>query len=211
MELMQAVERVREERARKGHNPVPDLTLAKNPAEVWEEPEDAPDYPDAKNPMSLTKARDRLARLRNQLSGLGPYRDPTPEEAAKIFNDTSTGTWKQRQLIEKALTLHGYIRKLEAREQRIQRHVVDRTKELAQRKVGEFNASMVALEAELPDLIAGAERHRQRLANEGAFNRLRMLKPDITAQLNSAAHAAREAGIEPPSLPDWLARIPGDL
>ena len=71
--------------------PMADLTMMRDPVEIWPDPMDCPDYPlvlqgvNPDGPYSRDDAQDALRRLSGILNGKGPLRAPTDVERAEAL------------------------------------------------------------------------------------------------------------------------------
>lgn len=190
--------------------PKPDLTLLRDPAELWPNPEDCPD-PGENYTREWTEAQ--LRRAAQALNGPGLLRAPTDKERieAEEWLKRRDPFGRKRSMVERARHLRGHLRKLDARADAQEKREAQHQQDRAARRIEQFDAHMQRLTAEKDDLIAGAERYRRHLADKEAHGRMRFMPDEIHASHGAAVDAAREAGVDEPVLPDWVKEIPDDL
>lgn len=187
--------------------PKPDLTLLRDPAALWPDPEDCPD-PGENYTREWTEVQ--LQRASAILNGPGPLRAPTDDErgGAEEWLERRDPGGRKRFMVERARHLRGHLRKLDAQAEAREKHAEQRKEQRAAKVGAQFEEHLERLYVEKDDLIAGAERYRQHLADKEAYGRVRFMRDEISQAHSAAVSAAREAGVEAPALPGWVEEIP---
>lgn len=215
---------------------VPDLSLTRDPAEIWPKPESCPDFPlggHLGSALSKQDAELRLKRLCATLNGpTNNSRTPTIEEREKIelkhFRKPMRGLASPQQerlagqgfpglipipgsqghVIAEALHLRGHIRKLEARETSSQKDIVDTKKKHAERAKARFDSLVEGLEKQIPELLERTKRYTEHLADQQAYHKVMGMRDAIEDDARSAQAAAQAAEVDGPRIPDWVSKLP---
>lgn len=209
--------------------PVIDLTMVLDPAELWPDVSQCPDWPYVPPtnrdhiPRGRQAAEEALAALRRHLTHGAPTRDPSPSEQAalrvEIFSsDRVENSWAIRHgifglgprsptdrrpdAVVQAAHIRGYLRRLnhEADRAAVAKAHSDRSN--AERKLSHAVISHAERLAEYQGLAEAAARHEQRLADERAFHRRNELRRhELPGAVEQARQAANTLGQEAPSFP----------
>lgn len=213
--------------------PAIDMTHVLDPAEFWPDPMNCPDWPleysdgvstrRYEGPRGKAGAEMRMQMLGSTLNrGATSLRKPTQEERAAEFarvfkrsgspfyrygiNDLSARdrlTEDRASLMVDALHVRGYLRKLEATvareaEAKEQRRLAD-----ARRALDEYRKMVPVEIEEINSLAEAVARHQQRLDDERAFGRSRMLREHVGALHSQAVTAAHALGLSVPDAPKF--------
>lgn len=202
-----------------------DLTMTFDPAALWPDPEDCPDWPlarDALNramnaPRSAEEARAKLRGLGYALNGEASARAPTGAECAaareRFFAEGSEVNWRwpllgfghlrpatpsvrdASNLIVEAAHIRGYLRKLETRAANAAQAKADAEQARLRALVDGFPNTLAGLERQLEKASEGEARHLQRVADEADARRAHDLRHQITATRQEAERAAARLGV----------------
>ena len=208
---------------------VPDLSLVLDPASLWPNPEDCPDWPLQDRQSSLynavlgkADAVARLERIGRSLHRFGNTRPPTEAESkAAIEENFRSGAgslnWRWDALgftdmkprvssdtpllMVEAAHIRGFLRKMEAREAEAAKAQADREERRQRDGLARSVQAAKDLEDELKSLAPAIERHQQRLDDEKAAHRAAEIRYWLPIVRSEAASASRELGIEATALP----------
>lgn len=206
-----------------------DLTLVLDPAELWPDPADCPDWPilPANFPDAVIRSRgaaeQRLAAVSRALNqARGRLRHVTAKERQDLQAEHfATGSHPALQrfgveglrpihpyqdgkapLIAEAALIRGYLRKLDARAVKEAEAAEKRRVDTLRDRLDRYLAGHASVEAKLAEASEGAARHRQRIADEQAFRDENDLRRQLAEMHREAVSAANDLGIDPPSRPE---------
>ncbi|SLN09977.1 hypothetical protein ROJ8625_00137 [Roseivivax jejudonensis] len=211
----------------------PDLTMVRDPASIWPDPFECPDYPLTVAGERLTgaysraQAEQKLRTLSKQMNGNHSLHKPSEHERSAALSThfkqqrghgparplmnalgfTDMAPTQQGKLIAQAVHLRGYLRKLEARDAEREKAAQERREHKARSKLERYSSYVDGLEAEADELLARAERYRQFLADKAAYHRVMDLRTEIDATHREAATAAAELGEPSPDRPAWIDKL----
>ena len=217
--------------AHSGNKPdVIDRTMTLDPAALWPNPLDCPDWPlehgtrRYEGPRGRQGAEMRLEQLRQHLNrGSGKLRAPTADERrtlhAKFFRPEGsewgqlgisglsvrdrTGERDARVIVD-AAHVRGYLRKLDAQEAQAAEAKEQSELDHAKRTLDGFNQALAAGRAELTQLAEAEARHKQRIEDERAFARCREIRINLQHSHFPAVQAAARLGVESPPVPQFI-------
>lgn len=204
-----------------------DLSQIFDPVELWEDPEDCPDWPlmdensRHMNPtFSRQDAENRLVRLRYMLNKqTEDLPAPTKSEAAgaraRYFTEGVAPSWRWNELgfgrlrparrdsdvaelLVEAVHLRGHLRKLDARIASAERANADSERRKLEVQVSNYVDNVDQLKAELASLANAEARHRDRLEDEKAFHRCYDIRRSLQVDRASAQIAAGKLGVALP-------------
>ena len=208
-----------------------DMTHVLDPAEFWPDPMSCPDWPMEyddgyskrryEGPRGKAGAEMRMQMLGSALNrGITNLRKPTQEERAAEFartfkragspfyrygiNDLAARdrlTEDQARMMVDALHVRGYLRKLEAIEARQEEARKERPRAEARQTLARYRNTVDGSTEEIAALAEAAARHQQRIDDEKAFNRSRMLRQNLETLHANAVTAAHVLGEEAPARP----------
>ncbi len=208
----------------------PDLTMIRDPAQVWPDAQDCPDFPvngrgaEPQPAWSREEAEARLRSLSRKLNPDGELREPTDEERADLmeryFKKPTPGIAANERMakqgfpglvsnrtgegfqIAEAFHLRGYLRKLADHAASQQKATEQRDQDRLKSTVDTFQQRAKAAQDEAEALAESARRYRQWEADRLAQRRLEAIPDDLARMHRAAVEAASELGIEAPELPD---------
>jgi hypothetical protein len=213
--------------------PVIDQTHVLDPAKLWPNAFDCPDWPilsderrfHAGHVGGREHAEERLQHLGNILNrGARSLRMPTEEERQSIIErtfrrgDTNRPDWYALGVLMKPLNnlveetafaiveaahVRGYLRKLDASAEREKEAAVARDAGEARRVLADYRATVLPEIEEINALSEAAARHRQRIADEKAFFRSLDLRRHVDSFYPKAVSAAHKLGLSAPEAPDF--------
>lgn len=198
-------------------SPVVDLTMVLDPAELWPDAGQCPDWPYVPPtnldfiPRGRKAAEDALAALRSHLAHGAPTRDPSPAEQAalrvELFRtDQPENAWAIRHgvfglgprgpidrrpdAVVQAAHIRGYLRRLNHEADRAGAMKAHNDRIGAERNLERAVATHAETLAEYEGLAEAAARHQQRLDDERAFFRRNEIKRHVLPGLSEQARQA---------------------
>jgi hypothetical protein len=208
----------------------PDRTQILDPRDYWQTASSCPDWPRVSGtrrydgPVGKVGAEQRLEAIGSYLNrGASTLHVPTSDERAsefaRIFKHDG-GTWYslginnlsplgrlaegEADLIVEACHIRGYLRKLEAQAVRDAEAKEQAKLSEARRTLENYRTTALAEIEEINSLAEAAARHEQRLADEQAAARTRMLRQHVGVLHSAAVGAAHTLGLSVPDAPDFL-------
>lgn len=210
----------------------PDRTHILDPKDFWPNVRECPDWPHLgpnqryDGPRGKAGAEARLETIgwhlnRGTTSLHVPSADERTSEFARIFKRTgSFGNWyslgiidlsplgmmaeNEAMLMVEACHIRGYLRKLEDAAVRDAEAAVQRKEAAARRTLERYRAETPATIAEIGALAEAAARHQQRIDDEAAARRWRMLTESVEGGHTEAVKAAHALGLSAPDAPQFL-------
>lgn len=210
----------------------PDLTRIKDPAEIWPDPLDCPDWPLSSGSairdgaMTREHAAARLAAVETQLNPDGAeLRKPNEADVEHVMtahfralNPGEGGGSSQRAAalgfegwrpitvagnrILEAIHLRGFLRKMDAAAEAEVADAAATEAEAHRRKLARYETERQSGLAELEALAEAEARHLQHLADKAAWARSEDIRRALRIKHSTARKAAWALGEPEPSLPD---------
>lgn len=210
-----------------------DQTMTLDPAALWPNPLDCPDWPMEygtrryEGPRGRQGAEMRLEQLKQHLNrGSGKLRAPTEDERKALFakyfgvSGNPPPEWhslglaklkprdrtveRDARVIVDVAHVRGYLRKLDAMEARAAEGEEARKTEDARAKLDSFNRMVEKGRAELTELAEAEARHKQRIEDERAFRRCNDIRQNVRFAHHGACMAAGTLGVEGPPMPQFV-------
>lgn len=210
---------------------VADLSRIIDPATVWPNPMDCPDYPlngqvsFGISGMDRADVEFRLSKRLEELHGEGAaLRDPSPEEKAAAAAEhltnpqgegppfymmvrgsgpySSYSNTKAGTAIVECIHLRGYLRKLDAQAAAKENRAADQKREEHQRTLDGYVDAAKQAEPDLTALSEGFSRYEAWLADKRAWERAVDIRTNLEYRHNSACIAASALDLPAPPFPD---------
>lgn len=206
-----------------------DRTQVLDVTKLWPNPLDCPDWPVEvgtrryEGRRGRAGAEDQLERLGQILNRARHIHSPGEDEREAAFNRVFIAkgsmfqhlglhnlsaldrtTEDQARLIVDAAHVRGYLRRLDAEEDRAAEARKRNELAAAESTFDKWSASVAAAEKELAELADAVARHRQRVEDEKAFHRSREIRHNIRHSHFPAAQAAAHLGKPAPEMPAFV-------
>lgn len=207
----------------------PDRTRILDPHDFWPSVRECPDWPNL-SPSQRYDGPTGRAGAEQRLEAIGRYLNraatslhaPSPEERdnefSRVFKRTGTPWFAlgimnlsplgrlaedDARMIVEACHIRGYLRKLEAASARDAEAAEQRKLAEARRTLEQYRATVPGEIEEIKSLAEAVARHQQRLEDERAVGRSRMLRDHVETLHSEAVRAAHTLGLGVPDAPEF--------